>query len=82
MVVKNYGKTASSNFFRSAKKNPDGFSYLAVVSWWHDTSQGSLVEDQHGRASLKTRVSSLTLPVTVARLAQRNVAVGIFVTES
>jgi hypothetical protein len=54
---------------------------LAVLSGRHDTPQRSAVEHQHGGAALQPRVSALTLPVTVARFAQRYIAVGVIVTQ-
>jgi len=56
--------------------------HLTVLGWWYNTPQRSAVKHQHGRATLQPRVSSLTLPVAVAWLAQRNIAIGIIIAQS
>lgn len=47
-----------------------------------DEEATSPVEHEHGRAALEARVAALALPVAVAGLAQRHVAVGVVVAES
>jgi len=54
---------------------------LAILSWWVDATKSSFIEDQSGRASLKTWVTTLAGPVTVARLAKRNIAVRILLAQ-
>ena len=55
---------------------------LAVLSGRCHAAQSAFVEDQGGRATLQTRVTSLAGPVAVARLAQRNVPVRVVLTQS
>lgn len=55
---------------------------LAILSGRHHTPQGPPVEHQHSGAPLQTRVTSLTLPIAVAGLAQGDVAVGVVVAKS
>lgn len=54
---------------------------VTIVSWWHNTAQRAPIEHEHSRASLQTRIAALTLPVTVARFAQRHVAVGVLIAQ-
>lgn len=54
---------------------------VAVLRRRHHAPQRPPVEHQHGRAALQSWVTTLTLPVTVARFAQRHVAVGVVVAE-
>ncbi len=72
----------------------DSWSCVGVILWWwwrrsfavggrwSDATEGNFVEDQSGRASLQTGVASLASPVAVARLAQRNVTVGVVLAQS
>jgi len=50
---------------------------VAVLCGGRDASLAGLVENQHGRATLETGVSTLAGPVTVAGFAQGNVAVSV-----
>lgn len=54
---------------------------IAIFSWWDDASKGIPVKDQHGRAALKTWITSLALPISVARFSQRHVAIGVLITK-
>jgi len=62
--------------FLSWRRSFGGWNFT-VFSWWRDATSPLLVEDQHGRTSLESRVSALTGPVPVARLPQRHVTVGV-----
>lgn len=59
-----------------------GRGHVAVFGGRDDAPQRPSIEHQHRGASLQSRVSTLTLPVTVARFAQRNVPVRVVVAES
>jgi hypothetical protein len=50
---------------------------VAVLGRRGDASLSGLVENQHGRTTLKAGVASLTGPVAVAGLAKGNVAVSV-----
>lgn len=54
---------------------------VAILRRRYHAPQWPPVEHQHGRAALQPRITTLTLPVTVARFAQRHIAVGVIVAE-
>uniref|UniRef100_A0A182QEK6 Uncharacterized protein n=1 Tax=Anopheles farauti TaxID=69004 RepID=A0A182QEK6_9DIPT len=55
--------------------------YVTVFGRWHDTAQAATIEHKHCGTALKPWVTTLTLPVPIARLAQRHVSVRVIVTE-
>lgn len=58
-----------------------GSRNLTVFSGGSDTSPPVLVKHQHGGTSLQTRISTLTRPVSVTRLAQWYIAIGVILTQ-
>lgn len=54
---------------------------VAVLGRRHYAAQRAPIEHQHGRAALQSRIAALALPVPVARLAQRHVAVGVLIAQ-
>jgi len=58
-----------------------GGRYIAVYSGWVHAATRLLVEHQGSGASLKTWVSSLAGPVSLARLAQGHVGVRVVLAE-
>lgn len=55
---------------------------VTVLRRRHHAPQRSPVEHQHGWAALQPRITTLALPVAVARLAEGHVAVGVVVAKS
>lgn len=55
--------------------------YVAILGRRHHAAQRAPIEHQHGRAALQPRIAALALPVPVARLAQRHIAVGVLVAQ-
>lgn len=58
-----------------------GRGYVTILGGRDDAPQRPSIEHQHRGASLQSRVSTLTLPVTIARFAQRNVPVRVVVAQ-
>lgn len=58
-----------------------GRGYVTVLGGRDDAPQRPSIEHQHRGASLQSRVSTLTLPVTIARFAQGNVPIRVVVAQ-
>ncbi len=59
-----------------------GHGHITVLGGRGDAPPPLLVEHQHGGAPLEAGVATLTRPVSVAGLAQGNVAIGVILAES
>jgi hypothetical protein len=54
---------------------------VAILRGRHDAPQTLLVKDEHRGASLQPRISALTLPISIAALAQWNVSICVVFAE-